>query len=138
MQNVLTGVRCGATRSPRVCCGTTDPQADAIYKAMIQQWPASLGGIMTEMALCTERQQRLHFRYASCVSAPVRVFTGTADAILPHEHVQHWAADSAHGNVEVICVEGASHDGIIHTHKAAALEAIARDVLSSSGCSGRG
>lgn len=78
------------------------------------------------MQLCTERSAKLHFNYAQDVTAPVRVYMGTADQVLLHSHVQHWAEHA--DNVELISVDGGTHDGLMHTHKVAALEALARDL----------
>lgn len=85
------------------------------------------------MQLCMERaqQQQLHFSYAASVTAPVRVFAGTADAVMPFQAVQEWAQHAQHRNVELVAVEGGTHDGLMHTHKVAALEALARDVAAA-------
>lgn len=70
---------------------------------------------------------RLHYNFVQQVAAPVRVFAGTADAVMPYHHVQDWAQHAVHANVELIPVEGGTHDGLMHTHKAAALQALAQD-----------
>jgi alpha-beta hydrolase superfamily lysophospholipase len=88
----------------------------------------SLTGIMQEMQLCTERSSPLHLNYLQDVTAPTRVYMGTADAVMLHSHVQHWAANARAGNVELISVEGGTHDGLMHTHRTAALEALAADL----------
>eukprot|EP00882_Tetradesmus_deserticola_P031537 GHRQ01035666.1.p1 GENE.GHRQ01035666.1~~GHRQ01035666.1.p1 ORF type:complete len:137 (+),score=34.62 GHRQ01035666.1:433-843(+) len=88
----------------------------------------SLRGIMQEMLLCTERSTPLHFSYIDDVTAPTRVYMGTADTVMLYSHVQHWAQHAQAGNVELITVEGGTHDGVMHTHKAAALEALAADL----------
>lgn len=87
------------------------------------------------MQLCMERsqQQRLHFSYLQDVAAPVRVFAGTADTVMPYQHVEGWAQHATHSDVELVTVEGGTHDGLMHTHKIRALEAIAADVASSKG-----
>jgi alpha-beta hydrolase superfamily lysophospholipase len=98
------------------------------WRAMLSVHRPSQAGIVQEMQLCMERCQRLHFQYAADVSAPVRVFAGDADAVMPWPHVRQWAASAAHRNVELVAVAGGTHDGLMHTHKAAALEALARDL----------
>jgi alpha-beta hydrolase superfamily lysophospholipase len=86
------------------------------------------------MQLCMERSrhQRLHFSYLQDISAPVRVFAGTADSVMPFQHVSDWAQHAAHGNIELVTVQGGTHDGLMHTHKVKALEALAADVARSS------
>jgi alpha-beta hydrolase superfamily lysophospholipase len=79
------------------------------------------------------QQQRLHFSYLQDIAAPVRVFAGTADSVMPYQHVAGWVQGATHGNVELVTVEGGTHDGLMHTHKTKALEAIAADVTSSKG-----
>jgi len=86
-----------------------------------------LPGIVQEMQLCLEHSQPLHFLYRQ-VKAPVRVFMGTADQVLQHKHVQQWADTAEHRNVELISVPEGTHDGLMHTHKVAALEALAQDL----------
>lgn len=90
----------------------------------------SQAGIVHEMQLCMERSssQRLHFSYVQDVQAPVRVFAGTADTVQAFQHVKEWAESAAHRNVELIPVEGGTHDGIMHTHKVKALQALAADL----------
>jgi hypothetical protein len=88
----------------------------------------SLAGTMQEMQLCTERSAPLHFNYLQDVTAAVRVYMGTADAVMLYSHVQHWAQHAKAGNVELVAVEGGTHDGLMHTHRTAALEALAADV----------
>ena len=82
------------------------------------------------MQLCMERspQQQLHFNYLQDITHPVRVFMGAADPVQPYTHVADWAQHAAHGNVELITVQGATHDGLMHTHKVQALQALAADV----------
>lgn len=72
-------------------------------------------------------QQQLHFSYLQDVTHPVRVFMGTADTVQPYQHVADWAQHAAHGNVKLISVQGGTHDGVMHTHKVQALEALAAD-----------
>lgn len=83
---------------------------------------------MQEMQLCMERvaQQRLHFHYCKDITAPVRVYMGTADKVLHCSNVQHWADQCS--SVELILVQDGTHDGLMHTHKAAALQALSRDL----------
>jgi alpha-beta hydrolase superfamily lysophospholipase len=83
---------------------------------------------MQEMQLCTERNAPLHFIYTQDVTAPVRVYMGTADTVMLYSHVQHWAQHAQAGNVELITVEGGTHDGLMHTHRTAALEALVEDL----------
>ena len=73
-------------------------------------------------------KQQLHYSYLKDVCRPVRVFAGTSDIVIPYQHVKEWAQHAAHGNVELVTVEGGTHDGIMHTHKVVALEALAADV----------
>eukprot|EP00882_Tetradesmus_deserticola_P022670 GHRQ01024608.1.p2 GENE.GHRQ01024608.1~~GHRQ01024608.1.p2 ORF type:complete len:128 (+),score=43.94 GHRQ01024608.1:396-779(+) len=116
------------SNAQEVAAFAADPGNDAIYKAMISEWNGSLRGIMQEMLLCTERSTPLHFSYIDDVTAPTRVYMGTADTVMLYSHVQHWAQHAQAGNVELITVEGGTHDGVMHTHKAAALEALAADL----------
>jgi alpha-beta hydrolase superfamily lysophospholipase len=92
------------------------------------------------MQLCMERsqQQRLHFSYLQDVSAPVRVFAGTADSVMPYQQVADWAQHAAHANVELVTIEQGTHDGLMHTHKVAALEALAADAAAALKGGGRG
>lgn len=92
------------------------------------------------MQLCMERtqHQRLHFSYLQDVSAPVRVFAGTADAVMPYQHVSDWAQHAAHRNVELVTVDQGTHDGLMHTHKVAALEALAADAAAAVRRGGQG
>jgi len=100
------------------------------YKHMIRQWGPSQAGIVHEMQLCMERSssQRLHYSYLQDVTSPVRVFAGTADTVQPYQHIKEWAESAVHQNVELIAIEGGTHDGIMHTHKVKALQALAADV----------
>ncbi len=79
----------------------------------------------------------LGFSYLTDAPAPVRVFAATADVLVPIASVRAWAAAAGGGDgggggggggVELIEVEGATHDGVFHTHKRAALEAIKADL----------
>jgi alpha-beta hydrolase superfamily lysophospholipase len=83
---------------------------------------------MQEMQLCTERSARLHFSYTQDVTALVRVYMGTADTVMLYSHVQHWVQHAEARNVELITVEGGTHDGLMHTHRTTALEALAADL----------
>uniref|UniRef100_A0A383V9Q8 AB hydrolase-1 domain-containing protein n=1 Tax=Tetradesmus obliquus TaxID=3088 RepID=A0A383V9Q8_TETOB len=116
------------SNAQEVAAFAADPGNDAIYKAMINEWTGSLAGIMQEMQLCMERSNPLHLNYCQDITAPIRVFMGTADAVMVYSHVQHWAQHAAAGNVELITVEGGTHDGLMHTHKTAAIEALAADL----------
>lgn len=90
----------------------------------------------------------------------VRVFAGAADAVAPLAPVLAWAeAARARGGggssgggsggggggggesssaVEVIVIEAGTHDGIVHTHKGAALEALAADLRAAAAAAGGG
>lgn len=87
------------------------------------------------MQLCMERSQhqRLHFSYLQDISAPVRVIAGTADTVMPYQHIADWVQHAVHGNVELVTVQGGTHDGIMHTHKVKTLQALAADVAASRG-----
>lgn len=99
---------------------------------------SSLPGIVQEMALCSERDGPLHFSYQD-VGVPLRVYAGTADAIVPHAAIAEWVrranASEASGSnsdaprVQFVSVPGGTHDGLIHTHKGDALEALAADLV---------
>jgi len=53
---------------------------------------------------------------------------GTDDQVLQHKHVQQWADTAEHRNVELISVPQGTHDGLMHTHKVVALDALSRDL----------
>lgn len=78
------------------------------------------------MQLCTERSRPLSFNYCNDITAAVRVYMGTDDKMLAYNHVQQWAERCSH--VDLITVKGGTHDGLMHTHKAAALESLAHDL----------
>lgn len=109
-----------------------DPANDAYYRAMINEWarPGAPAGIAAEMLLCAEAgaARRLGFSYLTDVEAPVRVFVGSNDPLVPAPGVHAWSAAAPGGRVEVVEVEGGTHDGVVHTHKEAALAAIAGDL----------
>lgn len=77
-------------------------------------------------------RQRLHFSYLQDLSTPVRVIAGTGDTVQVFQQVQDWAQHSQHGNVELVTVEGGTHDGLFHTHKGFALKALAADVAKGA------
>ncbi|KAI8475344.1 MAG: Alpha/Beta hydrolase protein [Monoraphidium minutum] len=117
-----------------VAAFTEDPANDAFYRAMISEWarPGCASATADEMLLCAEAGpgRRLGFSYMSDLpEAGVRVFAGSEDALVAAEAVRAWAeAAGGGGRVELVEVEGGTHDGMVHTHKRAALAALARDL----------
>lgn len=98
---------------------------------MIQEWsrPGASLGTAEEMLLCADAAgagRDLGFSYIEDIEAPARVFVGSEDALVSIEAVRSWS-DVAGGSarVEVVGIEGGTHDGVMHTHKRAALEALA-------------
>jgi hypothetical protein len=115
-------------------------------------------GIAEEMLLCAEAgaRRRLGFPfYEAAARAGARVFAGGDDPLVPAAQVRAWAeatnavaAAAAEGSaedgggaaggggrgrgpdppVELVVVEGGTHDGVFHTHRRAALEALAAEL----------
>jgi hypothetical protein len=116
-----------------------DPANDVYYRALISEWrrPGAPAGTADEMLLCAGAAgatRGLGFSYIEHVEAPVRVFAGVEDSLVNIEHVRAWAAAAGGpGRVEVVEAEGGTHDGVVHTHKAAALAALAGDLRSAAG-----
>lgn len=71
---------------------------------------------------------RERFSYLTDVKAPVRVYAAANDVLVPAAVAQGWAAALPEGAVELRVIEGATHDGIVHTHKGEVLEVLARDL----------
>lgn len=103
------------------------PQLNVLscHCALLPAHSSSLPGIIQEMQLCMERSQKLHFHYAD-IPTPVRVYMGTADKVLQYSIAEYWASQCP--SVELIAVQDGTHDGVIHTHKVVALEALACDL----------
>jgi pimeloyl-ACP methyl ester carboxylesterase len=71
---------------------------------------------------------RERFSYLTDVKAAVRVYAAANDVLVPAAVAQGWAAALPAGAVELRVIEGATHDGIVHTHKGEVLEVLARDL----------
>jgi alpha-beta hydrolase superfamily lysophospholipase len=83
------------------------------------------------MHICLEASHKLHFSYPQDITFPIRVFAGTLDAVLPIEVVEEWVQHAKAQNVELIRIEGGTHDGIVHTHKEPMLEHLAADIAAA-------
>jgi pimeloyl-ACP methyl ester carboxylesterase len=119
------------------------------YKAMVAEWARSgaAAGIVEEMLLCGEAGpgRGLGFRYADVAGGvPVRVVLGSEDGLVSEAAVRAWAEAASGsgggggGGVEVTIVPGATHDGVVHTHKAQVLEALAEGLKGGGGGGGKG
>ena len=83
------------------------------------------------MHICLEASNKLHYSYTEDVTFPVRVYAGTADAVLPFRAVEEWAKEAKAQNVELVKIDGGTHDGVVHTHKEVMLGQLAAEVAGA-------